>query len=268
MIDFVSCPIVANPDNVPPVRFVFRDGQNLLVDPAQPDRLLEAPEFASENAASLGWLQGRPCLAVAVAADTPAPPGLEFVGLRSLYGQMDENLRCLAGGGFQLLHWQRTHRFCGACGTPTQPKTDEHAMACPQCGQTAFPRLDPAVIVGVLREGRLLLAHNRRFRGNLHSLIAGFVEVGESLEQTVAREIREEVGIEVDNIRYFGSQSWPFPSTIMLGFVARYAGGELHPDGEEIVTADWFARGDLPDIPGPGSISRRIIDAFEAGELE
>ncbi len=265
---FVPCHELALADGMPAVRFVFRDGQNLLVDPARPGCLLEVPEFAAATAIPLGWLDGNPCLAVALPAETPPPPGLEFVGLRSLYGQMDERLRCLAGGGFQLLHWQRTHRFCGACGTPTQPKPGERALTCPACGQTVFPRLDPAVIVGVLREGRLLLARNQRFRGNLHSLIAGFVEVGESLEQTVAREIREEVGIAVDRIRYFGSQSWPFPSTIMLGFVAHHAEGELHPDGQEIVAADWFARDRLPEIPGPGSISRHIIDAFQADELE
>lgn len=268
MTDFVSCHALDIPDNAPAVRFVFRDGQNLLVDPAQPDRLLAVPEFAAATAVPLGRLDGVPCLAVAAPAETPPPDGLEFVGLRSLHGRMDEGLRCLAGGGFQLLHWRRTHQFCGVCGTPTRPKPDERALLCPACGQTAFPRLDPAIIVGVLREDRLLLARNQRFRGNLHSLIAGFVEVGESLEQAVAREIREEAGIAVDRIRYFGSQSWPFPSTIMLGFVAHHAGGELRPDGQEIVAADWFARGALPEIPGPGSISRRIIDAFQAGELE
>lgn len=260
MTDFV-------PAHHSPIRFVFRDGQNLLVDPDRPDRPLEAPEFAAEPAVPVGHLQGRPCLAVAVPAEVPAPAGLEFVGLRSLHGRMDEALRTLAGGGFQLLHWQRTHQFCGVCAAPTVPKESERALVCPNCGHTAFPRLDPAIIVGVLREDRLLLARNRRFRGNLHSLVAGFVEVGESLEQAVAREVREEVGIAVDRIRYFGSQSWPFPSTIMLGFVARHADGELNPDGEEILVADWFPRGQLPEIPGPGSISRRIIDAFQAGEL-
>jgi NAD+ diphosphatase len=154
------------------------------------------------------------------------------------------------------------------CGTPTEARTNERALVCPACGQLNFPRIDPAVIVGILRDDRLLLAHNRRFRGNMHSLIAGFVEVGETLEQCVAREIREEVGIDVDQIRYFGSQSWPFPSTIMLGFVARHAGGELCPDGDEIVSGDWFARDALPEIPGQGSISRRIIDAFVNGDLK
>ena len=249
------------------VRFVFRDGQNLLVDPEQPDRLLVAGDFAKCLSVPLGCFGGRPCVVVEAPADASAPDGLEFLALRSLHGTMDEALRNLAGGGFQLLHWQRTHRFCGACGTATEPKRDERALACPSCGLLIFPRIDAAIIVGICRGDRLLLAHNQRFRGNMHSLIAGFVEVGETLEQTVAREVREEVGISVGRIRYFGSQSWPFPSTIMLGFTADHAGGELHPDGTEIVSADWFARDKLPEIPGSGSISRRIIDAFVAGDF-
>lgn len=267
-LDFVPCHTLPDSAAEPHVRFVFRDGQNLLVDPTQPDRLLDALDFAEHPAVPLGRLAGRPCVAIAVEADTPPPAGLEFVGLRALHGVMDEHLRSLAGGGFQLLHWRRTHRFCGACGTPTTAKTDERALVCPSCGQLAFPRIDSAIIVGICRGDQLLLAHNRRFRGNMHSLIAGFVEVGETLEQTVAREVREEVGIDVDRIRYFGSQTWPYPSTIMLGFVAHYAGGELRPDGEEILSADWYSRDALPEIPGPGSISRRIIDAFVTGELD
>lgn len=266
-LPFVTCHALPDPATEPPVRFVFRDGQNLLVDPTQPDHLLDATDFAEHPAIPLGRLAGRPVVAVAAPAEAQAPGGLEFVGLRALYGVMDEPLRCLAGGGFQLLHWQRTHRFCGACGTPTTAKTDERALVCPACGQLAFPRIDSAVIVGICRGDRLLLAHNRRFRGNMHSLIAGFVEVGETLEETVAREVLEEVGIAVDRIRYFGSQTWPYPSTMMLGFVADYAGGDLKPDGDEIVAADWYSRDALPEIPGPGSISRRIIDAFVAGEL-
>jgi NAD+ diphosphatase len=268
MIDFVHAHELPDPAAEPPIRFVFRDGQNLLVDPGDPDRLLDAIDFAEHPAVPLGRLAGRPCVAVTVPAETAAPAGLEFLGLRALHGVMDEGLRTLAGGGFQLLHWRRTHRFCGACGTENQDKPGERALACPNCGQLAFPRIDPAVIVGIRRDDRLLLAHNRRFRGNMHSIIAGFVEVGETLEQSVAREIREEVGIEVRNIRYFGSQSWPFPSTIMLGFTAEHASGELTPDGDEILTADWFERDRLPEIPGHGSISRRIIDAFVNGDLK
>jgi NAD+ diphosphatase len=268
MIDFVHAHELPDPAAEPPIRFVFRDGQNLLVDPSDPDRLLDAIDFAEHAAVPLGLLAGRPCVAVTVPAGTPAPDGLDFLALRALHGVMDEGLRTLAGGGFQLLHWQRVHRFCGACGTQNEKKSGERALVCPSCGQLAFPRIDPAVICGIRRGDRLMLAHNRRFRGTMHSLIAGFVEVGETLEGAVAREIREEIGIEVKNIQYFGSQSWPYPSTIMLGFVAEHASGELTPDGDEIVTADWFERDQLPEIPGPGSISRRIIDAFVNGDLK
>ena len=146
-------------------------------------------------------------------------------------------------------------------------KADERALSCPACGRLAFPRIDAAIIVGVLRGERLLLAHNRRFRNNLHSLIAGFVEVGETLEGTVAREVREEVGHRGRHHPLLREPELAFPSTIMLGFVAEHAAGELRPDGDEIAAADWFARGQLPEIPPPGSISRRIIDAFAAGAL-
>ena len=191
-LDFVGSPEPPPPGEPLLVRFVFREGQNLLVDPARPDRLLAAPEFADLPMVPLGRLCGRPCVAVEAPAAAAAPEGLAFVGLRSLHGGMDEGLRNLAGGGFQLLHWRRTHRFCGACGTPTVAKADERALSCPACGHLAFPRIDAAIIVGVRRGERLLLAHNRRFRNNMHSLIAGFVEVGETLEEAVATyEVRE-----------------------------------------------------------------------------
>jgi NAD+ diphosphatase len=145
---------------------------------------------------------------------------------------------------------------------------DERSRRCPQCGQTGFPRLAPAVIVLIERgDGRALLARNARFPDGMYSCVAGFVEPGETLEQAVHREIREEVGIEVRDLQYFGSQPWPFPHSLMIGFFAQYASGDLTPDGDEIADARWFSPSDLPGLPGEISIARALIDAWRRRSL-
>ena len=175
--------------------------------------------------------------------------------------RLDEPLGPLAGRARQRLEWDRDHRYCGRCGTPMQDKGDERARTCPACQHLCFPRINPAIIVGIRRGDAILLCRNRRFPGSMHSIVAGFVDVGETLEQTVEREVAEEVGLRVRNIRYFGSQSWPFPSGLMLGFTAEAEPGEIKVDGDEIVEADWYTAANLPTIPRPGSISRRIIES-------
>jgi NAD+ diphosphatase len=171
----------------------------------------------------------------------------------------------VAGRAIQIVEWDRTHQFCGHCASPMVAKTAERAKECPQCGLTNFPRLAPAVIVAVVRDNQILLARSHRHPAGFYSVLAGFVEPGETLEEAVAREIKEEVGIEVGDIRYFGSQPWPFPHSLMIGFTAVYAGGEIRCDETEIEEAGWFAADALPQIPGPISISRRLIDWFVAG---
>ena len=194
----------------------------------------------------------------------PLPAGESLLSLRDLYDRVSPTEFADAQRAFQLLYWRRTHRFCGACGGALARKSPECAMTCPTCGLDFFPRLNPVVIVRITRGDRILLA--RRARGTLpfYSVIAGFVEAGETLEQAVAREIQEEVGLTVNNIRYFASQPWPFPNNLMIGFTAEYAGGEIHVDGEEIGEADWFSRDALPPIPSRISISRWMIDDFLA----
>ena len=150
----------------------------------------------------------------------------------------------------------------------TAPGAELNALRCPGCGLTAFPKISPAVIVLVEKEGKLLLARGRRFALPFYSVLAGFVEPGESLEDTVHREILEEVGIRVKNVRYFGSQPWPYPDSLMIGFTAEYAGGEIKEDPEEILDAAWFAPDDLPSIPGKVSIARKLIDWFVEKELK
>ena len=153
-------------------------------------------------------------------------------------------------------------RFCSFCATPLEAREEDRGLSCPGCGRTFYASLHPAIIVAVERDGRLLLAHNRRMPEKRYSVLAGFVEPGESLEQTVVREVREEVGIEIGGIRYFGSQSWPFPSSLMMGFTAHWSSGEAIPDGLELDEAGWFAPDALPNVPPPLSISRRLIDDF------
>jgi NAD+ diphosphatase len=161
----------------------------------------------------------------------------------------------------QLVEWARTNRFCGRCGASTEDVTGLMAKRCPRCGLEAFPRLSPAVICLVERDdGRALLARGPQFAAGVYSCLAGFVEPGETLEEAVAREVREEVAVEVGEIRYFGSQPWPFPHSLMVGFTARWVSGEIAVDGTEITEARWFAASDLPEVPSSISIARRLID--------
>ncbi len=210
----------------------------------------------------LGYLDGVPCIAAEVNREDPAPKGLGWCNLRSLYQKMDAEMFAIAARAVQIIEWDRTHQYCGHCATPTTQLSTERAKRCPNCGLRQYPRLSPAVIMLVYKGDKVLLARAPRFRAGMYSVLAGFVEPGESLEETVAREVREEVGIEVKNIRYFGSQPWPFPKSLMVGFVAEYAGGELTPDLEEIEAADWFAKDELPPVPGELSIAWKLIDWF------
>lgn len=163
----------------------------------------------------------------------------------------------------QLQRWQQHARFCQCCAAPLLPHPDEEiARLCSECGHVHYPPVSPCIIVLVLRGEHCLLAHAAKFPPGRYSTLAGFIEPGETAEQAVMREVKEEVGIEVCNIRYFKSQSWPFPHSLMLGYFADYAGGEIQPDGEEILSASWFDRENLPDLPSSFSISRQLIEAF------
>ncbi|RJR33028.1 MAG: NAD(+) diphosphatase [Desulfobacteraceae bacterium] len=210
----------------------------------------------------LGALNGVDCLAGEITEGRELPETMTLVGLRQLFLSVEEDLYLVAGRAFQLVEFERNHRFCGKCGAPNQDKPNERAKICPNCGIAVFPRMSPAIIVAIRNKGRILLARAPRFPEGMYSVIAGFVEPGESLEQCVQREVREEVGIEVTGIRYFGSQSWPFPNSLMVAFTAEYAEGEIRVDQEEIEDAGWFTPETLPRIPDRISISRKLIDAF------
>jgi len=210
----------------------------------------------------LGKLDGSPCYSGELNGQEEAPPGMVFRGLRGLFESLEPEFFGLAGRAFQIVDWDRTHQFCSRCGSPVKTKNDERAKICPNCGLLSYPRLSPAIIVAVLKDNAILLAHNGRFAPGYYSVLAGFVEPGETFEECVKREVKEEVGIEVKNIRYFGSQPWPFPHSIMVGFIADYDRGEITIDGTEIKDAKWFEAHSLPLIPGKISIARQLIDWF------
>jgi NAD+ diphosphatase len=210
----------------------------------------------------LGKLRGHPCFSAEVTQDTAPPEGMAFKELRSLYGVMDEDIFLLAGKAIQIVSWDQNHQYCGKCGHKTDYVHDERAKKCPACGFTSYVRLSPAAITAVIKGDKILLSRNATFRGNMHSLIAGFVEPGETIEECIKREIFEEVGIRVKNIKYFGSQPWPFPNSLMIGFTADYESGEIAVDGKEIIEAAWFDVNHLPELPAKLSIAREIIDWF------
>ena len=249
--------------------FAFLQNKLLLLQESSSVRIPYLVEFAElglpfGNRHYLGQLDGRSCYAVDLLEGTVAPEGMAFEGLRKVYERLDEDLFWLAGRALQIVDWDRTHRFCGQCGIPLRPRKTERAKECPQCGLLQFPRLSPAVIVLVERGHQLLMARSRHFAPGIYSVLAGFVEPGETLEEAVEREILEEVGIRVKEIRYFGSQPWPFPHSLMIAFTATYAGGEISVNEEEIEDAGWFTADHLPGQPGKISIARRLIDWFLA----
>ncbi|HEV7507169.1 MAG TPA: NAD(+) diphosphatase [Thermoanaerobaculia bacterium] len=210
----------------------------------------------------VGTLRGVPAWGLGLPPDAAPPEGFSFLGLRALWGKLDEETWRLAGRAVQLVEWDRNHQYCGRCATPTQRQTGELSRVCPQCGLHHFPRISPAVIVRIERGDEILLARSPHFAPGVYSTIAGFVEPGESLEETVLREVKEEVGVTVTNLRYFGSQPWPFPNSLMVGFVADYESGELVLQPGEIEDAGWFTVNTLPSLPSPLSIARALIDDF------
>jgi len=208
----------------------------------------------------LGLYQGVPCVAIALDDAAGEQEGWRYQGLRSLFFVVPEPLVAIAARAFQVIEWERTHRFCGRCGTPTRNRASERAKECPACGYVAYPRVSPAMMALVTRGRELLLARAHRFPPGMYSALAGFVEPGETIEDCIAREVREEVGVEVGALTYFGSQSWSFPHSLMIAFTAEYAGGELRFEDEEIAEARWFTADALPSRPPSLSIARRLID--------
>ena len=244
--------------------FAFRR-RELLVPvegPLLPLAGLDSPGLPPLRVQYLGLLDEAHAFSVELPADAEPPPGMAFRDLRALYGRLEPELHDVASRAVQLVEWDRTHQFCGACGTPTAPSGGERARTCPSCGLSQFPRLSPAIIVSVERGDEILLGRSKHFPPGIYSVLAGFVEPGESVEDAVRREVHEESGILVDRIRYFGSQPWPYPHSLMLGFQADFAGGEIRLD-DELEDAAFFRHDEMPRLfPGNVSIAQWLIHDF------
>jgi NAD+ diphosphatase len=231
-------------------------------------RLLLDPDTArflgdAEHSLFLGHLDGRPCELVRLKESIDLP-GLSWQGLRGMIGQVDDDTFRLLGLAQQLDAWYDTHRFCGHCGQPMRPREGERAMECSSCGLRQYPKLSPCIIVLITRDDEVLLARAPHFPAGFFSTLAGFIEPGESAEECLHREVEEEVGLKVDQIEYLGSQNWPFPNSLMLGFHARYHSGEIVPQPGEIEEAQWWPVDALPRIPPRGTISRWLIECHLA----
>jgi NAD+ diphosphatase len=208
----------------------------------------------------MGALNGMQCWVAELPKDAEAPAGMSWEGLRTLFSVLDDAHFALAGRALQLVDWDRNHQFCGRCGSRTEPHREERVRLCPTCKLSAYPRVAPAVMALVHRGDEILLARSPHFPAGMYSALAGFVEPGESLEQCLAREVAEEVGVEVARPRYVASQSWPFPHSLMIAFSCEWVSGEIRRQESEIEEAKWFKVLQLPKLPSKISIARRLID--------
>ncbi len=229
----------------------FGQLQSLAFVDAYQEQMVEVGEFEQQT-----------CIMVDMGAEQiELTDNLLLVSLRNFLLQHQGSWLELVSRAWQVAQFQRTHRFCGQCGMPMQQIDWEMARQCFQCGHRCYPRYSPCIIVGIRKDDKILLAQGKAQRNrNLFSVLAGFVESGESLEQAVHREVFEEAGIKVKNLRYFASQPWPFPHSLMMGFLADYDSGEIQVDGEEILEADWYLPEQLPNIPAKISIAGQIIE--------
>jgi NAD+ diphosphatase len=250
--------------------FVFQRHKLLVSEASGPPVVpvaptLEALGLYSRSPNYFGAVGDQPCFTAEVSEDVQPPAGWVFENLRRLLVRTDADFFALASRAFQIKEWDRCHQFCGACGATTVLKPGERARVCPRCGELFYPRLAPVIMVLIQRGRQLLLARSPRFPPGIYSALAGFVEPGETLEQAVVREVKEEVGLEIANLRYFGSQSWPFPHSLMIAFLADHSGGEICLADPEIEDAAWYSLDRLPGLPPSMSIARRLIDAVAPG---
>ncbi|MFM2418483.1 MAG: hypothetical protein RL385_3206 [Pseudomonadota bacterium] len=249
----------------PGVWFCFQKRALLVTEARVLPGSPEALGLSALRTQFLGELDGQPCFSAELAGDLEAPHAHAFLDLRALYGLLDEPLFWLAGRALQIMEWDRTHQYCGACGAPTEPHGSQRARVCtdPACAIDHYPRVSPAMIVAVERGPEILLARSHNFPTGIYSTLAGFVDPGETLEGCVHREVFEETGVRIQNLRYFSSQPWPFPNSLMLGFTADYAGGEIRLEEEEIEHAAFFHVDALPRLfPGRISMASQLIADF------
>ena len=201
---------------------------------------------------------GTPCLALKL--DTPiCKEGYKMMGLRETFNVLDNESYALAGKARELLYWNNNTQYCGVCGSPMKFHTPI-SKRCTECGKEVWPSLAPAIIVAITHQNNILLVQSKNFKGDYMGLVAGFVETGEDLEECVVREVKEETGIEICNIRYIASQAWPYPSGLMIGFTAEYKSGEINLQHTELNKGGWYDLQNLPSIPGKVSLARKLID--------
>jgi NAD+ diphosphatase len=256
------------PDTVQNAHYiVVSDGEILGCDTHDRWQPLNEDELhwsgiASESRHFLGWVDNAPIFALEADADSDEPVGYQFESLWSFLNTVEIDLFYLIGRAKQIVEWFQTHRHCGQCGGETSSESQDRSRKCLDCGQMFYPRLSPSIIVCINKGEDILLAKNANARANFYSVLAGFVEPGESIEDTVHREVFEEVGLKVKNLKYFGSQSWPFPNSLMLGFHAEYDSGDINIQEEELSDAQWFHFDALPNPPAMISISGWLINDF------
>ncbi len=236
-----------------------RDGERIVLPD---DAEIAALGVELEVGHRLGTLDETDAIVVPHRGEIAAP--FEVLSLRHLAALLEPTLFGVAGRALHAADWLTTSRFCGRCGTRTERVDGERSVACPTCKLRIYPRISPAIITLVRKGDLALLASNAKFPGVFYSTLAGFSDIGESLEETLVREVREEVGVEVGNVRYFGSQPWPFPNSLMIAFTAQWVSGEIVIDPSELSDAKWFAPDALPVVPPPLSIARQLIDAWVA----
>ena len=278
-MNFISLTAPSGAGSEPPYWFVFQGDLLLMLPDGDETATLPRADDLSQlgltplRSLYLGHLDDDDnrridCYCAEIAVDAPLPEGVLAEGLRDAYLRLDEALYGLAGRAVQIVAWDRTHQFCSQCGAPVEALPNERAKRCPSCGLVSYPRISPAIIIAVVKHTdkgqRILLARNHRFPTGRYSVLAGYVEPGETLEECAQREVCEETGIDITNIHYFGSQPWPFPNSLMIGFTADYAGGEITLEDSELADAQWFAADRLPNLPPPMTIARKLIDRFVA----
>lgn len=245
--------------------FAFRGRDMLVTEDLQLPgvEVIDQHGFEAVRRQYLGALDGRHCYSAELPMDSKDSGGLKFTNLHMLFGSLDEHTHAIAGRAVQIVEWDKTHQFCGGCAEPMVLSEADRSRSCPSCKIPMYPRLAPAMIVAVERGDEILLARSPHFPEGIMSVLAGFVEPGESAEEAVHREVFEETAIIVKNVQYFSSQAWPFPNSLMLGFRAEYESGEIIIDGEEIVAAEWSKASDMPNFfPGRVSISQWLIHDF------
>jgi len=249
--------------------FLVVKGEELLIDNVSQNLALidddqyKWSEMKVKTEHFIGYLDNNSLYALELEDESSLIAETSLKPFRTLLGIIPDIYFGICSRSIQLVEWNKKSKFCGVCGSETSLHSIEKAMLCKNCDNLIYPRISPCIIVLVTNKEKLLLAHNKSFPGKMYSTLAGFIEVGETVEEAINREILEEVNIKVKNCRYYGSQSWPFPSQLMLGFHAEYVEGELKPDGNEIDKADWFHYKSLPEVP-PGriSISGRLIESY------